>query len=57
MLLFPRQTGCLKSEAQAHLKVIKSRECFVQVYIDNQYLIIILYILSHLWAVKSEEWL
>ncbi len=33
--------------------MIKSRECFVEVYIDNQCLIIFLYILSHLLAVKA----
>jgi len=35
---------CLKSEAQALVVLDGSRECFVEVYIDNRCKIVIVYI-------------
>ncbi len=41
MLLFEHQTRCLKSEAQALIVLVRSRVCFIEIYIDNQCKIII----------------
>jgi hypothetical protein len=35
------QTGCLKSEVQWLIVWVRSRECFIEVYINNQGKIII----------------
>jgi hypothetical protein len=36
MLLFRRKTGHLKMKVQALIFKVWSRECFIEVYIDNQ---------------------
>ncbi len=40
-VLLVRNTGCLKSEAQALVFRGESRECFVEVHIDNRSKIVI----------------
>ncbi len=49
-LLFLCKTGCLKSEAQVPVFRGESRECFLEINIDNQSKIIIVYSLQKEWV-------
>jgi len=42
--LFWYKTGCLKSWARALKSLSESRECVIEVYIDNRWLILIIYV-------------
>jgi hypothetical protein len=46
MLLFICRTGCLKNKVQAHVFKVWSRECFIEVYIDNRSKIVIVYLVN-----------